>query len=164
MRTFIFIIALCCSGSAIAEDLGEWLGANEPRVENYLLRLGNKNLNQPISGVALSDGTLELKGYVFLGNFSNSARGLHDYKFHAVYSGVKYEAHYMWLDKNALRFYLPPYLKCTGEFIEPGGVAVLSGDQYTYAYLHPGGELVVTMCKLNAQQGAPRDAQKAARP
>jgi hypothetical protein len=164
MRSFISIVAIFCTVNAFAEDLGEWLAANEPRVEHYLLKLSNKELNQPLAGIALSDGTKELKGYVFLGNFSDPARGLHDYMFHAVYSGVKYETHYMWLDKNVPKLYLPPYLKCTGEFIEPGGVTVLSGDQYTYAYLHPGGELVVTMCKLNAQQGAPGDAQKAARP
>jgi hypothetical protein len=160
MRVLAFFIFSFVAAIAMAEDLGEWLATNEPIVERYLASLGNKDLDHPVVGVTLSDGTQPLKGYVFLANNSNPARGLHDYKFRFVYSGIVYESQYIWLDKGHPKLHLPPYLTCPGEFIEPGGVAVLSGDQFTYADLEPGGELVVTTCKLDAQQGAPVDAKK----
>ena len=150
MRTFAFIATLLFSIVVMAEDLHEWLNANEPIVERYLLILDHTDLGHRLSGVTLTDGTQPLKGYVFLADLSEPERGLHDFKFRATYAGIIYESHYLWLDAGFPKIYLPSYLRCPGKFIEPGGIAVLSGDQYTYTDLDPGGQLVVTMCDLHA--------------
>ena len=162
MRILICVALILSSGVASGEYLGQWLAANEPRVENYLMTLSPKEINHRISGVTLTDKTVALKGYVFLANKSKLNRGIHDYEFKASYGGVIYETNYIWLDSGHQKVNLPHYLKCPGKFIEPGGIAVLSGDQYTYSYLHPGGNMVVTMCKLKAQQDAPADRPTAA--
>lgn len=59
--------------------------------------------------------------------------------------GRKLEVHYLWLDAAAAPM-TPP--DCAGSWIVPNGIAVLSGDVYTWREIRPGQNLVVTTCDI----------------
>src|SRR5712691_4263876 len=135
-------------------NLGQWLDLNDPKVKSYLLSVRARQVGARVNGVPLSDGTRELRGYLFLANLSDSSRGLNDYRFQRRFNDKMYEVHYIWIDKGFPPFRLGAYPPCSGTWIEPGGFAVLSGDQYTYADASPGGYIVVTTCELSSPNPA----------
>jgi len=150
-------LALCCSATvAVAAEmnLGQWLDVNEPRVRTYLQSLKPSQIGKRVAGTPLSDGKRELKGYQYLANLSDPTRGLHMYKFRYKYRGHQFEAHYIWVNKGFPEHDLNATPSCPGEWIEPGGWGVLSGDQYTYQTALPGGFTVVTTCRLPSPNSA----------
>ena len=128
------------------EDLGTWLAKNEPRVIAYLQALRPKEVGKSVRGVALSDGKREMKGYRYLGEVNLGQPNVHAHGFHMLHAGREFEVHYIWVGPGP-SYNLRERPKCAGSWIEPGGWAVLSGDQYTSGHVDPG-TLVVTTCRL----------------
>ncbi len=149
MRTIV--AALCCSATlAVAAEmtLGRWLELNEPRVRTYLQSLKPSQIGKRVAGTKLTDGKQELNGYRYIADLSDSGHGLRMYKFHYEYRGNTFEAHYIWVSKGFPEHDLNAAPSCVGEWIVPGGWAVLSGDQYTYQAVLSGEHIVVTTCQL----------------
>ena len=157
MKSIIaLLIVIPVVASAGEMWLDEWLEKNEPIVKKYLLSLRNSDIGKTIKGVTLADGKEELKNAVYLGNESNSEKGYYIFKFKTVYAGVTYENYYMWSNPSSNQIEFPV---CNGEWLVPGGQAVLSGDNYTYSSVQPTGQLVVTHCKVTANK-APQPTPK----
>jgi hypothetical protein len=150
MKFALFLLLLVPCHAISAEDtLGEWLSANQPRVRTYLNGLTKQQVGAKLTGVDLSDGSTQLNNsFRYLANLSDLSRGLHAYKFSYEYEGASYEVHYLWLDRGVKELSLSKFPECNGKWIEPGGFAVLSGDQYTYSSLFPSEDIVVTTCLL----------------
>ena len=129
-------------------SLGRWLEQNEPKVRAYLLALRPEQIGTNVSGVKLSEGKREISGYRYLANLSQPSRGLYMFKFGYTYRGNQFEAHYIWVAKGHRSHDLNQSPLCSGNWIEPGGWGVLSGDQYTYQEAQPGENIVVTTCQL----------------
>lgn len=147
MKSIIAIlIVLPITVSAGEMWLGEWLEKNEPIVKKYLQSLPDSEIGKTIKGVTLTDRKEELKNSVYLENKSNSKNGHYIYKFETVYAGVTYDNYYMWSNPGSKQIEFPT---CNGEWLVPGGKAVLSGDNYTYKSVQPTGQLVVTLLQVN---------------
>jgi hypothetical protein len=141
-------LGFAASQAAGAEGqwLGDWLRLNEPIVIRYLRGLSDHQIGQRLPGVTLSDGTHQLRDAKYLGPARINQPGTHAYRFLSEYRGRKFEIHYVWLDEGAPPLKVPPF-PCAGTWLEPGGIAVLSGDQFTESALSPG-ILLVTTCAL----------------
>jgi hypothetical protein len=143
----VIFIALPITASAGEMWLGEWLQKNEPIVKEYLQNLPDSKIGETIKGVTLTDGKEVLKNATYLENRSNSKTGIYIYKFKTKYADIDYENYYMWSNPGSKKIDFPP---CKGEWLVPGGKAALSGDNYTYKSVQPTGQLVVTHCRLSA--------------
>ena len=146
--SILFIILAASSALAGEMTLGKWLEINEPIVKRYLASLDSKKVGKKLKGVKLSDGKMELKGHIYLGDSSDPIRGAHIHKFRYLYGGVKYESYYIWIDKGSPNHEIP---HCPGKWLEPGGLAVLSGDVYPHSKILADGGLVVTHCVLSSK-------------
>ena len=142
-----FVVAcLFVTTSSFAEEtLDVWLRKNDPMVKAYLKGLASRHVGEKVKGVLLTDGTRELAGMRFVKDLSVPGRRVHMYRFQGLIEGKKSEVHYLWVDKGGQA--MPPP-SCAGEFLEPNGIAVLSGDVYTWREVQPTGELVRTICQL----------------
>ncbi len=141
-----FALLLCSPSSALSQEtLGEWLAKNDPLVIAYLQSLTPDKIGRTVPGVKLTDGTQELKGYVYRGRVLQDHDGTHAYRFALDRHRAKYDVHYIWIDADAEPLAGP---NCAGTWIEPGGYAVLSGDVYTQGRIGTGA-LVVTTCRLD---------------
>lgn len=138
---FLFLTTHCFA----EQTLDDWLKKNDPIVKEYLKGLAPRHVGERVKGVLLTDGTRELAGMRFVKNLSVPGRRAHIYRFQGLVEGKKCEVHYLWVD-NGGRAMPPP--SCAGEFFEPGGIAVLSGDVYTWREIQPTGALVRTTCQL----------------
>ena len=133
------------SFSASAENLGEWLAINEPRVIGYLQSLKKEDENKILAGVQLSDGRQELKGYKYIGRVSQLPKKTN---IHIVQSGSDYIA-YIWIEEGGGKLSLPPCVGKDPRSNYPGwSGSAISGDAYTYADVHSGSGVVVTYCPL----------------
>ena len=149
MKTILYILlTIFGATSALAGEmtLGKWLEINEPVVKRYLTSLTLEQVGRKLKGVKLSDGKMELKGHIYLGNSSDPKKGVHIYKFRYLYRGAKYESYYIWIDKGFPNHEIP---HCSGTWLEPGGISVLSGDVYPHSKILADGGLVVTHCVLS---------------
>jgi len=150
MKTIIAIFAILPFTVSAGEIwLGEWLQENEPIVKKYLLNLPESKLGKTIEGVSLTHGKSELEKAVYIENKSDKENGHYIYKFKTIYVDATYENYYMWSSPSFKPIQFP---SCNGEWLVPGGFSVLSGDNYTYSSVQPTGQLVVTHCKLAANE------------
>ena len=120
------------------KDINAFLNCNNPRVVEYLVKLTPKDIGKVLAGVSLSDGTIELKGYTFLGEAKAIANGVHLY----VFEFNKQRCAYIWVDENGTDLPLP---SCP-ESISFESAYVLSGDVYTWKAVQPGHGIVHAMC------------------
>jgi len=120
------------------KDVKTFLDCNNPRVRKYLASLTRKDIGKVLKGVHLTDGTIELKGYIFLGEARGIDKGVHLY----VLELKKQRSAYIWVDENGTELPLP---SCP-ESISFESAYVLSGDVYTWKAVQPGHGLVHAMC------------------
>ena len=121
--------------------LGDWLQTNNPRVIKYLTNLGPDDIGKEVSGIELSDGSVVLDGYKYLGAAVGLGKGVHVY----IFSHKQKQYAYIWIDPAGERLLLPDCSKSDPE-ITGNGSYVLSGDIYTWKYVRPGDDLVVNEC------------------
>lgn len=121
--------------------LGDWLQINNPRVKKYLTNLGLDDIGKEGVGVELSDGTIVLSHYRFLGSPAGIGRGVHMYLF--SYQQRNYA--YTWVDPTGEKLMLPDCSISDPKIIGKG-TYVLSGDVYTWKYVRPGDGVVYNVC------------------
>lgn len=121
--------------------LGDWLQTNNPRVIKYLSNLGPANIGKEVSSIELSDGTVVLDGYKYLGAAVGLGKGVHVY----IFSHKQKQYAYIWIDPTGEKLLLPDCSESDPE-ITGNGSYVLSGDIYTWKYVRPGDDLVVNEC------------------
>ena len=143
---YSFVIAMCLLPAPVAlssdkdcnKDIEAFLNCNNPRVSKYLTRLTTKDIGKVLTGVRLTDGSIELKGYTFLGEAKDIAKGVHLY----IFKFKKHRSAYIWVDEKVTEFPLP----ICPESVSFESAYVLSGDVYTWKDLQPGHGIVHSMC------------------
>ena len=120
------------------KDIDAFLNCNNPRVLKYLAKLTTKDIGKVLTGVPLTDGTIELKGYTFLGEAKGIDKRVHLY----VFEFKKQRSAYIWVDENGTELPLP---SCP-ESISFESAYVFSGDVYTWKAVQPGHGIVHVMC------------------
>jgi hypothetical protein len=120
------------------KDVDTFDSCNNPKVIKYLEKLTKKDKGITLKGVRLTDGTIELKGYIFLVEAKNVGKGVHLY----IFSFKKYRIAYIWIDEDGTELNLP---SCP-QSVSFESTYGLSGDVYTFAALQPGHGVVHTMC------------------
>lgn len=121
--------------------LGDWLQTNTPRVVNYLTSLGPADIGKQVAGIELSDGSVVLGGYKYLGTAVGLGKGVHVYLF--SHKQKKYA--YIWIDPTGEKLPLPDCSELDQEMTGKGSY-VLSGDVYTWKYVRPGDGVVFNVC------------------
>jgi hypothetical protein len=141
------VIGMCLLSSPLSafssdegcnKDIEAFLKCNNPRVIEFLTALSSKDIGKKLKGVRLTDGTVELRSFTFLGEAKGIAKGVHLYIF-------KYKKHreaYIWTDEKGDELPLP---RCP-ESVSSESAYVLSGDVYTWKALQPGHGIVHSMC------------------
>jgi hypothetical protein len=135
-----------CSAAPVAissdedcnKDINTFLDCNNARVIKYLTKLTKKDVGNVLKGVPLSDGTVELRGYAFLGEAKGLDKGVHLY----VVEFKKQRSAYIWVDENGNELLLPSCL----DSVSFESAYVLSGDVYTWKAVQPGHGVVHAMC------------------
>jgi hypothetical protein len=143
---YSFVIAMCVLPAPVAlssdkdcnKDVEAFLQCNNPRVSKYLARLTTKDIGKVLTGVRLTDGSTELKGYTFLGEARDITKGAHLY----IFKFKKHRSAYIWVDEKGTELPLP---SCP-ESVSFESAYVLSGDVYTWKALQPGHGIVHVMC------------------
>ena len=86
------------------KDVDAFLKCNNPRVIEFLTGLSSKDIGKKLKGVRLTDGSVELQGYTFLGEAKGIAKGVHLY----IFKLKKQREAYIWTDKKRRRITSPP--------------------------------------------------------
>ena len=139
----LLILAAIPATAMAGGPLDVWLSKNEPRVITYLKSLDAMKAGTKLPGTALSDGNMELEGYVYAGHVRHAPKGAHIYLF--KYEGA--DVAYVWVDVGGDPLPLPqcneddPRTQLAG-----WGGAELSGDVYGDFEVQPAGNLVITHC------------------
>lgn len=120
------------------KDVEAFLDCNNPRVKKLLTALTTKDIGKVLKGVRLTDGTMELQGYTFLGEVKGIAKGVHLY----IFEFKKQREAYIWTEEKGDELLLP---RCP-ESVSFESAYVLSGDVYTWKALQPGHGVVHAMC------------------
>lgn len=120
------------------DDLSKWLKCNNPKVIKYLSSLDENSRGQILNGVLLTDGTMELRDFKFLGKTKDFGKGLHLY----IFEYNKRLMAYLWIDKDGDELPLP---ECSKE-ISFESAYVLSGDVHTWKAAQPEHGVVKIMC------------------
>jgi hypothetical protein len=144
LLTIALLISAIVPGLAVAESqLDIWLSKNEPRVMTYLQSLDATKVGNKLPGAELTDGNVELEGYVYTGHVRQAPKGAHIYLFR--YDGA--DVAYIWVDAGGDPLPLPP---CNADDprteLAGWGGSLLSGDVYTGSGVRPGGRLIITHC------------------
>lgn len=121
--------------------LGDWLQINNPRVIKYLTNLKPSDIGKEVAGIELSDGSVVLADYKYLGAATGLGKGVHVQLF--SYKGKQYA--YIWIDPTGEKLPLPDCSVLDPE-ITGNGSYVLSGDIYTWKYVRPGDGVVFNVC------------------
>lgn len=124
-------------------DLEKWLACNNPRVIQYLKKLGPNDVGTELKGAIITDGRKVLRGHRYLGEARGIGKGVHLYVFE--YKGRKLA--FLWIDPNGNELPLP---SCSDWISEDAYESsyVLSGDVYTWKAAQPGhGAIEVTCVK-----------------
>jgi len=135
----LFALALLLSISTTFANkertLGDQLAIDNPKVISYLEKLADADIGKKVKGVRLSDGSVELKGCVFLGSYVNAAKKQHFYTFRSE----GHEASYIWIDKGGSPLNVPPDPNdSSGE-----NASLLSGDIFTAPRVDPGDGVII---------------------
>lgn len=140
LGTFILCSALAASSSdnKCNKDIEAFLNCNNPRVIKYLTALTKKDIGKVLNGVSLTDRTVVLKGYTFLGEAKGIGKGVHLFIFKFRANRVAY----LWVEENGMKLDLPICPKV----VSFESAYILSGDVYTWKVAQPGHGLVQTMC------------------
>lgn len=125
------------------KNLDAWLKCNNPRIIKYLLNLTKKDINKKIKGVMLTDGTEEMKDYIFIGE-AKIQEGIHLYIFRKKMQLLAYA----WIDKDGIVLPIPECRNRPEEDIFESAY-VLSGDVYTWKAMQSDDGVVKIMCVEN---------------
>ncbi len=129
---FVAVFVGCATAP---QSIGEQLERDNPRMIAYLESLGDADRGRTVSGVALSDGTKELRGSTFVGSRILKNRRQHIYLFRTE---GDFRA-YVWVAAGGKPLVIPPDRSGS-----PGENAyLLSGDIYTFGEVHADDGLVV---------------------
>lgn len=120
------------------KDLEAFLNCNNPKVMKYLTALTKKDIGKVLNGVRLTDGTMELKGSIFLGEAKGIGKGIHLFIFKIKTNRVAY----LWIEDNGTELNLP---RCPVS-VSHESAYVLSGDVYTWKAAQHGHGVIQTMC------------------
>jgi hypothetical protein len=137
MKAFFALALLLSISASSAEErtLGEQLAIDNPKVVAYLEKLTDSDVGKKVKGVRLSDGSIELKGCVFLGSHVNTAKKQHIYTFRSD----GHEVSYIWIDKGGSSLAVPPDPNDeSGE-----NASILSGDVFTSPRVEPGDGVII---------------------
>ena len=95
-----------------------------------------------MTGVRLTDGTVVLKDYKYIGKAEGLAKGIHLY----VVEFEKHRSAFIWIDKDGTELLLP---NCP-EKVSFESAYVISGDVYTWKAVQPDHGVVQAMCIDNS--------------
>jgi len=84
-------------------DLGAFLDCNNPKVISYLTTLERADIGKVLKGVQLTDGTIALKDYKFIGKAVGIGKGVSLY----VVEFEKHRSAYIWIDRTGTELPVP---------------------------------------------------------